>query len=44
MQNYVTTIDEVEKITGFDFFHTLPDDLENEIESVSSYREWNSRD
>lgn len=44
MQNYVTTIDEVEKITGFDFFHTLPDNLENEIESVSSYREWNSRD
>lgn len=43
MENYVTTIDEVEKLTGFDFFHNLPDDVEKAVESTSSFREWNSR-
>ncbi len=41
MQDYATTIDEVEKITGLDFFSSLPDDLENEIESIYSFTEWN---
>ena len=43
MQNYVTTVDEVEKLTGLDFFSALPDDIENEVESKSSFREWNKR-
>lgn len=43
MQNYVTTIDEVENITGFDFFYNLPDDIETKIESASSFKEWNKR-
>lgn len=43
MQNYSMTIDEVEKITGLDFFHNLPDDIENEIESKTSFKEWNQR-
>lgn len=43
MENYVTTIDEVEQITGFDFLAVLPDDIENEIESKSSFKEWNRR-
>lgn len=43
MQTYVMTIDQVEKITGYDFFEKLPDDLENEIESKASFREWNRR-
>lgn len=42
MENYVMTIRDVEKITGYDFFYNLPDDIENEIETVSSFREWNS--
>lgn len=42
MQNYSTTIDAVEQLTGFDFFHTLPDDLENEIESKASFKEWSA--
>lgn len=42
MQNYSTTIDEVEKITGYDFFHALPDDLEKTIESSASFKEWNT--
>jgi len=41
MQNYSTTIREVEKITGFDFFPTLPDQIENQIETTSSFKEWN---
>lgn len=41
MQNYSMTIDEVEKITGYDFFYNLPDDIENEIESKAVFRVWN---
>lgn len=41
MENYVMTIREVEKLTGFDFFYDLPDDIENKIETVSSFRDWN---
>lgn len=43
MQNYVMTVDDLEKLTGYDFFATLPDSLENEVESVASFREWNGR-
>lgn len=43
MQNYVMTIDDVEELTGIDFFCNLPDDIENEVESVSSFKEWNRR-
>lgn len=42
MSDYATTVDEVEKITGFDFFYALPDDIENEVESASSFKEWNN--
>lgn len=41
MQDYATTIDEVEKITGFDFFPTLPDEIEDMVESSYSFKEWN---
>lgn len=41
MENYVMTIDDVEKLTGFDFFHNMPDDIEHEIESTASFRDWN---
>lgn len=43
MQNYVMTIDDIEELTGIDFFANLPDDIENEVESVSSFKEWNRR-
>lgn len=43
MQNYSMTVDEVEKITGYDFFYNLPDDIENEVESKASFVEWNAR-
>lgn len=40
MQNYVITVDQLEEITGFDFFSSLPDELENKIESIASFKEW----
>lgn len=43
MENYATSIDDVEKITGFDFFSSLPDDIEYEVESAASFKEWNHR-
>lgn len=43
MQNYVMTVDDIEKLTGYDFFSALPDDIENEVESKASFREWNKR-
>lgn len=43
MQNYSMTVDEVEEITGYDFFYNLPDDIENEVESKASFVEWNAR-
>lgn len=41
MQDYATSIDEVEKITGFDFFSSLPKEIENKVESSYSYSDWN---
>lgn len=32
-KNYLVTVDEIEQITGFDFFELLPDEIENIIES-----------
>lgn len=43
MENYVMTIREVENLTGYDFFKALPDDVENSVETVSSFRDWNRR-
>lgn len=43
MRDYAMTIDEVEAITGIDFFFNLPDDLEEKIESVASFKEWDKR-
>ena len=38
---YVNSIDQVERITGFDFFSNLPDNIENEIEHTYSLDLWN---
>lgn len=43
MKDYSMSIDEVEKITGIDFFYNLPDDIENRIEAVASFKEWDKR-
>ena len=41
LKPFAMSIDEVEKITGIDFFHSLDDDLENEIESRYDDKDWN---
>lgn len=40
-QATVVSIDQVEEITGFDFFSELPDDIEDKIEAQSALRMWN---
>lgn len=43
MQSTVTSIDNVEAVTGYDFFYNLPDDIENAVEAQSSLAAWNRR-
>lgn len=38
--HYVNTVDQVERITGLDFFSSLPDDIEREVEASASLDEW----
>lgn len=38
--DYVNTVDEVERITGFDFFPALPDDVERRVEAEADIEEW----
>ena len=37
---FVNTVDDVERITGFDFFSALPDDIENRVESQADINDW----
>ena len=41
LDNYVVTIDSVEKLTGMDFLSELPDEVEEKIEQTSNYTLWN---
>ena len=34
------SVDDVEQRTGFNFFHMLPDDVEDAVEAVSTLEEW----
>lgn len=38
LESMSRSIDEIEAITGFDFFSNLPDDIENNVESKNWYR------
>lgn len=38
--DYVNSVDEVERITGFDFFASLPDDVEKAVESTADLDDW----
>ena len=42
MQDYAMSIDELEKITGYDFFPALPDELEKRWNHHSRLKEWNN--
>lgn len=41
LQNYICSVDSVEKLTGLDFFSELPDNLEAQFESSSNTKDWN---
>jgi endonuclease G len=40
LYSYVVSVDRVEKVTGIDFFPKLKDDLENQLEQSSDYKNW----
>jgi endonuclease G len=40
LSSYAMTIDDLEKITGIDFFHSLPDEIENDVESRFDLTYW----
>lgn len=40
MANYAMSIDELEKLTSFDFFSALPDDTEKAVESTYNLKLW----
>ncbi|MDE6417449.1 MAG: DNA/RNA non-specific endonuclease [Duncaniella sp.] len=42
MQQSAVTIDEIERITGYDLFAALPDEIENEIESQCDFHYWST--
>lgn len=40
LYKFVVSVDELEKMTGIDFFPKLPDEKENQMEKVSDYKSW----
>lgn len=43
MQAAAVSVDEVERITGFDFFSALPDDIEDKIEAECNFPLWSRK-
>lgn len=43
LESLTVSVDQVEAITGFDFFACLPDDIENKVEQQANYRDWDRR-
>jgi endonuclease G len=41
LTSYTLPVDEVEKVTGIDFFINVPDDLEQKLESTLDLKKWN---
>lgn len=41
LEHLACTVDQVEEITGYDFFSCLPDSIENSIENSADLRTWN---
>lgn len=39
-KDFVNTVDEVERITGYDFFSKLPDNIEKKIEAKADINQW----
>lgn len=43
LYNFVISIDQLEQKTGIDFFPELPNQIENQLESNTSYKKWSFR-
>jgi endonuclease G len=43
LKSFAVSIDEVERRTGIDFYHLLPDEIENQIESTIDISKWSFR-
>jgi endonuclease G len=41
LTSYTLPVDEVEKVTGIDFFINVPDELEQKLESAMDLKKWN---
>ncbi len=41
LQKSATSINEIESLTGYDFFSALPDEIEEELESQNDFMKWN---
>ena len=39
-KDFVNSVDEVERITGYDFFSKLPDNIEKKIEAKADINQW----
>lgn len=42
LQESATTVDEIEELTGYDFFSSLPDSIEDAIESKADFPFWST--
>lgn len=40
MFNFAVSVDEIEKLTGHDFFYNMPDNIENTIEGTFKTKDW----
>jgi endonuclease G len=40
LKSYVVSVDSIESITGIDFFHELPNEIENRLESKFNLEDW----
>ncbi|WP_291139349.1 DNA/RNA non-specific endonuclease [Flavobacterium sp. UBA7663] len=40
LYEFVVSVDEIEKMTGIDFYPNLEDAIENQLESKSDYKDW----
>ena len=40
MGDYVNTVDEVERMTGIDFFPALDDETEKKVEAQANLKDW----
>jgi endonuclease G, mitochondrial len=40
LYDFVVPVDEIEKMTGIDFFSALPDDIEEKLEANKGYKNW----